>query len=113
MNWIAEQSQTGQDLNSIHSFDGVNAWAVGNIGVIVTNYSPTTNVENENNNATNSLALEQNYPNPFNPSTTIKFSIPECSNTIIKVYNTVGSEVATLLNEVKQPGTYEVDFNAV
>ena len=57
--------------------------------------------------------LEQNYPNPFNPSTTIKYSVPERSNTIIKVYNTVGSEVATLLNEVKQPGTYEVNFNAV
>jgi len=112
LNWIAEQSQTGQDLNSIHSFDGINAWAVGNIGVIITNYTPPTNVDNENNIVPNSLVLEQNYPNPFNPSTTIKFSVPERSNTIIKVYNTVGSEVATLLNEVKQPGTYEVNFNA-
>jgi photosystem II stability/assembly factor-like uncharacterized protein len=112
LNWIAEQSQTGQDLNSIHSFDGLNAWAVGNIGVIITNYTPPTNVDNENNIVPNSLVLEQNYPNPFNPSTIIKFSVPERSNTIIKVYNTVGSEVATLLNEVKQPGTYEVNFNA-
>jgi photosystem II stability/assembly factor-like uncharacterized protein len=112
LNWIPEQSQTGQDLNSIHSFDGSNAWAVGNIGVIITNYTPPTNVDNENNIVPNSLVLEQNYPNPFNPSTTIKFSVPERSNTIIKVYNTVGSEVATLLNEVKQPGTYEVNFNA-
>jgi len=111
LNWITEQSQTGQDLNSIHSFDGLNAWAVGNIGVIITNYTPPTNVDNENNIVPNSLLLKQNYPNPFNPSTTIKFSVPERSNTIIKVYNTVGSEVATLLNEVKQPGNYEVDFN--
>ena len=81
------------------------------LGTIVTNYSPTTGIENDFNNATE-FTLEQNYPNPFNPSTTIKFSVPESSNTIIKVYNTVGSEVATLLNEVKQPGTYEVDFNA-
>jgi hypothetical protein len=58
------------------------------------------------------FVLEQNYPNPFNPSTTIKFSLAEPSKTIIKVYNTVGSEVATLLDEVKQPGTYEVNFNA-
>ncbi|MBE0571214.1 MAG: T9SS type A sorting domain-containing protein [Ignavibacteriaceae bacterium] len=112
LNWIVLQSQTGQDLNSIHSVDGANAWAVGNLGVIVTNYSPPTNVENENSVAPNTLVLEQNYPNPFNPLTKIKFSVPERSNTIIKVYNTVGSEVATLLNEVKQPGTYEVDFNA-
>jgi len=112
LNWIAIQTGTGQDLNSIHSFDGVNAWAVGNIGVIITNYTTPTYVENENNIVPNSLVLEQNYPNPFNPSTTIKFSVPERGNTIIKVYNTVGSEVATLLNEVKQPGTYEVNFNA-
>jgi photosystem II stability/assembly factor-like uncharacterized protein len=112
LNWTAITTPTAQDLNSIHSFDGTNGWAVGNLGVIIANYTPPTNVENENNIAPNSLVLEQNYPNPFNPSTTIKFSVPERSNTIIKVYNTVGSEVASLLNEVKQPGTYEVDFNA-
>jgi photosystem II stability/assembly factor-like uncharacterized protein len=112
-NWNAITTPTPQDLNSIHSFDGINAWAVGNLGVIISNYTPPTNVENENNIAPNSVLLEQNYPNPFNPSTKIKFTIPEQSKTIIKVYNMVGSEVAILLNEVKQPGTYEVDFNAV
>lgn len=112
LNWIAITTPTTQDLNSIHSFDGVNAWSVGNLGVIISNYTPPTNVDNENNTVPNSLVLEQNYPNPFNPSTTIKFSIPEQINTIIKVYNTVGSEVATLLYEVKQPGNYEVHFNA-
>ncbi len=56
LNWIVIQSQTGQDLNSIHSVDGANAWAVGNLGVIVTNYTPPTNVENENNILPNSLA---------------------------------------------------------
>jgi len=60
----------------------------------------------------NEFSLEQNYPNPFNPSTTIKFSIPESGNTTIKVYNILGSEVATLLNEMKQPGTYEINFDA-
>ena len=112
LNWIVEQSQTGQDLNSIHSFDGENAWAVGNIGVITTNYSSTTGVEDHSYFNPDKIQLEQNYPNPFNPSTTIKFTIPESGNTIVKVYNTVGSEITTLINEVKQPGTYEVDFNA-
>jgi len=56
--------------------------------------------------------LEQNYPNPFNPSTTIKFSISESGNTTIRVYNLLGSEVTTLLNEMKQPGTYEINFDA-
>jgi|GEM_PF-6589115 len=113
LNWVAITTPTTQDLNSIHSFDGVNAWSVGNSGVIITNYSPSTGIDDENYSAPNQIILEQNYPNPFNPSTTIKFTIPESGNTIVKVYNTVGSEIAILLNEVKQPGTYEVNFNAV
>jgi hypothetical protein len=56
--------------------------------------------------------LEQNYPNPFNPHTTIKFSIPEMSRVILKVYDIIGNEVATLVNETKSPGSYEVSFNA-
>jgi hypothetical protein len=58
------------------------------------------------------FTLNQNYPNPFNPATTIKFSIPESGNTTIRVFNLLGSEVATLLNEMKQPGTHEVSFDA-
>lgn len=112
LNWTLIATPTTQDLNSIHSFDGVNAWSVGNSGIIISNYSLSTGIENELSKIPDQIILEQNYPNPFNPSTTIKFSVPERSNTIIKVYSTVGSEVATLLNEVKQPGTYEVDFNA-
>jgi hypothetical protein len=58
------------------------------------------------------FALEQNYPNPFNPSTTINYSIPEAGNVELKVYDILGNEVATLVNEEKQPGTYEVEFNS-
>ena len=56
--------------------------------------------------------LYENYPNPFNPSTTLRYSIPEGSFTSIKIYNSLGSEVATLVNETKSAGTYEVEFNA-
>jgi len=61
--------------------------------------------------------LEQNYPNPFNPSTKIKFSIPfgtnnAISHTTLKVYDMLGREIATLVNEDKAPGNYEVIFNA-
>lgn len=56
--------------------------------------------------------LEQNYPNPFNPSTKIKFAVPEKSNVLIKVYDILGSEVTTLVNEEMDAGWYENNFNA-
>lgn len=60
----------------------------------------------------NKFELMQNYPNPFNPSTRISFAIPNAAFVNLKVYDAIGNEVATLLNEVKQAGIYSVDFNA-
>jgi probable HAF family extracellular repeat protein len=56
-------------------------------------------------------ALEQNYPNPFNPSTTIKFSIPKQSFVTLKIYDVLGTEVETLVDEEKPVGSYEIEFN--
>ncbi len=58
------------------------------------------------------FSLSQNYPNPFNPTTTILFSLPVYSYVVIKVYDILGREIATLVNEEKAPGSYEVKFNA-
>jgi len=60
----------------------------------------------------NYYSLAQNYPNPFNPSTQIKYSVPKPVNVSIKVFDVLGKEVATLVNETKQPGFYTADFNA-
>jgi len=59
-----------------------------------------------------SFLLEQNYPNPFNNSTEIKYSIPKEALVTMKVYNIIGEEIATLVNEVKQADNYQVTFNA-
>jgi predicted GH43/DUF377 family glycosyl hydrolase len=57
-------------------------------------------------------ALEQNYPNPFNPSTTIKYSIPTQSKVVLKVYDILGNEIATIMDEEKSVGTYELTWSA-
>ena len=56
-------------------------------------------------------SLEQNYPNPFNPSTRIKYQIPKNGKVTIKVYDMLGREVKTLVNEFKEKGRYEVTFD--
>ena len=58
------------------------------------------------------LTLSQNYPNPFNPSTTLRYSIPNESKVIIKVYDILGKEIETLVSEEKPAGTYELTWNA-
>lgn len=65
-----------------------------------------------NKTAPSDFSLKQNFPNPFNPSTQISFSVPQTSHILLKVYDTNGREVATLINQNKVAGNYAVDFNA-
>jgi enterochelin esterase family protein len=69
-------------------------------------------IEEENTVTPGYYFLSQNYPNPFNPVTKIKYSIPELSRVIIKVYDIIGNEIAILVNEEKQIGNYEFNWNA-
>jgi hypothetical protein len=71
-----------------------------------------TSVENEGEQP-NEYFLAQNYPNPFNPSTKISYGIQEAGVVNLKVYNILGSEVVTLVNEHKPAGNYEVSFGEV
>lgn len=63
-------------------------------------------------NVPSAFKLNQNYPNPFNPSTSIKFNLPKASFVNLTIYNVLGAQVATLVNEKLEPGTYTKNFNA-
>jgi hypothetical protein len=65
------------------------------------------------NNYPKEYTLDQNFPNPFNPSTIIKYQIPVRSFVTLIVFDVLGNEVATLVNEERAPGSYEVSFSAV
>lgn len=71
-----------------------------------------TNVEPVSNNLAESYSLSQNFPNPFNPETNINFNIPTHSLVKLVVYDMLGKEVATLVNQNLQAGSYEITFNA-
>ena len=71
-----------------------------------------TGISNEKENLIDRFVLEQNYPNPFNPITTITYQIPKTSFVTIKVYDVLGNEIATLVNEELEAGKYEIDFIA-
>lgn len=71
-----------------------------------------SDVDNELNNLPTEYSLGQNFPNPFNPSTTIKYAVPKSSFVNIKIYDMTGQEVASLVNEVKEAGIYEIKFDA-
>lgn len=71
-----------------------------------------TTAVKEENASPRTFSIEQNYPNPFNPSTRIVYSIPRASNVTLKVFNVLGQQVKTLVNETQGQGTYTVSFNA-
>ncbi len=112
-NWIPQSSGTEfLDLHGVSFTDANNGSAVGEEGTILrTTNGGVTFVEEQIDEIPTNYNLRQNYPNPFNPTTTITYQIPELSFVTLKVYDVLGSEVATLVNKEKQVGSYDVEFN--
>lgn len=71
-----------------------------------------TDVDDQINGIPTTYMLDQNFPNPFNPSTKITYEIPVQSNVLLRVYDIIGNEVATLVNEPKPAGIYHILFDA-
>jgi subtilisin-like proprotein convertase family protein len=91
--------------NAAADLGSLRAWS------IKIDYDIITGVSNNVTSIAENYKLSQNYPNPFNPSTKINYSIPKSGLVSIKVYDVLGKEVYTLVNEIKNAGSYEALFN--
>jgi hypothetical protein len=98
-------------VNDISKKPNGSLWICGNHNTILKN-DILVSVKDENTLPA-SFMLYQNYPNPFNPSTNIGFQISDGGFVSLKVYDVLGNEVVTLVDEYKPAGEYEIEFNAV
>ena len=102
-NWHIQLENYPQDLISICFVDENNGWVVGENGTILhtTNGGVSFVQEEQIDEIPTEFLLSQNYPNPFNPSTTIKYSVSQTLNVVIKVFDILGNQIETLVNEEK------------
>jgi photosystem II stability/assembly factor-like uncharacterized protein len=112
VNWSIQESGTSVSLYGVYFRDANNGCAVGESGVVLT----TTNggsvfVNNISSEVPNKYSLYQNYPNPFNPSTIIRFKIKDSRFVTLKIYDILGKEITTLVNENLKVGIYETTFD--
>jgi hypothetical protein len=112
-NWTLQVSNVSVTINSLNFTSMNTGYAAGDGGVIL----KTTNggviaINPISTEVPKDFSLYQNYPNPFNPTTNIKFGIPKATNVKLAVYDMLGREVETLVNQSMNPGTYEVRFNS-
>lgn len=113
--WILDTGQlTTNDLFRVHISGGGVEWGPGlavgkNKTALI--YPIVVSVDDKPKTV-DDFQLYQNYPNPFNPSTTLSFFISEQSFVRLKVYDVLGNEIVTLVNEEKQSGKYEIEFSA-
>lgn len=100
-----------QNLKLAWQYVGIDGDLAGIDGVKLMGYT-TTGVDDNNNTVVTDYSLSQNYPNPFNPTTIISWQVPVSGHQTLKVYDLLGREVATLVDEFKPAGVYNFKFNA-
>ncbi|MBS1513819.1 MAG: T9SS type A sorting domain-containing protein [Bacteroidetes bacterium] len=112
-NWTAQIDSGTYYFTKIFMRDSLNglAFASGN-RIFITATGGVMDVRQSSNEFANSFSLSQNYPNPFNPATVISYRLPVAGSVSLIVYDALGNEVETLVNEKQNSGSYSVDFNA-
>ncbi|MFH2004381.1 MAG: T9SS type A sorting domain-containing protein, partial [Bacteroidota bacterium] len=111
--WTSQTSGTTNELMGVSFTDANTGTAVGGWGTILrTTTGGVVWVNDDQTEMPKRFLLEQNYPNPFNPVTTIEYHIPVSSHVLLKVFDLLGREVATLVNEAKAVGVHTVHFDA-
>jgi hypothetical protein len=118
--WKIDNEQIGTTLISIKFIDQLTGFCCGDGNIILkTTTGGASYISKVNESIPKTYSLSQNYPNPFNPITKIEFQVPLCHSCggrnpqiIIKVYDLLGREVKTLINETMSPGKYIVSFDA-
>lgn len=106
--WLIQNSGVSNNLLACRINNSNSMFIVGSDGVLLNNNSFLVTVKDE---VPLNYSLLQNYPNPFNPVTKIKFTIPKSEQVQIKIFDILGREIITLIDEVKYPGEYEVLFD--
>ena len=110
--WKELSTPVNISLNDVAFYGPEIGYAVGDSGTILyTSNGGVTAVEGNQTNVPVSFELAQNFPNPFNPVTTIRYQLQKTGFVTLKVYDLIGREVATLVNEEKPAGRYEVKFD--
>lgn len=112
--WIKEIAPTKQTLKSLSFFTHDRGFVVGDSGVILfTSNGGLTAVQSKAPNEVPTRPfLSPNYPNPFNPTTKIEFSVDHLNLVTVKIYNSMGQEVASLLSAWREPGNYAITWDA-
>jgi photosystem II stability/assembly factor-like uncharacterized protein len=113
--WLPVATVTAQDLYAVHFSDVDRGMIVGNKGVVLATPQasiPTAIAWSDHPSVPTDAALAQNYPNPFNGMTTVEFRIAKYEIVSLKVYDILGREVATLIDEMKGPGTCRLQWDS-
>jgi len=110
--WMKQKRNYSGTVNCLYFINGLTGWAGLNNGLIMkTTNGGMTFVTQTSSEVPSSYSLSQNYPNPFNPTTKIKFAMQKAGDAKVIVYDVMGREVQTLVNERLQAGTYETSFD--